>query len=147
MNSEQRLKYEVAVATTHARAHGMLRGRVCALCGAKGSTILIESRSFRQRRYSLDGHHEDYSKPFDMIYLCGQFTNNCHRKYHCMIRRLGKQEASAALKYLGESRVVGGKAAAGTSHHHRYEDWLARILKLSSLSALYIEGRVERLEA
>jgi len=42
----------------------IVRPDVCSQCGAKGERI--------------EGHHTDYSKPLDVIWLCF----SCHRKVH-----------------------------------------------------------------
>ncbi len=41
----------------------IIRPNRCSKCGEKGK---------------IEGHHPDYSKPLQVIWLCSQ----CHRKYH-----------------------------------------------------------------
>lgn len=43
--------------------HGTIRRGLCVCCG---------------RSENVDGHHEDYSKPLDVIWMC----RSCHMKHH-----------------------------------------------------------------
>lgn len=46
------------------RRGDVVKPNTCSKCGEKPSRI--------------EGHHEDYSKPFDVVWLCPP----CHRKLH-----------------------------------------------------------------
>ena len=38
---------------------------------------------------ALQGHHEDYSKPLDVIWLC----DPCHKRYHAAVKRQRERQA------------------------------------------------------
>ena len=44
----------------------------------KGKIKKSKQCSFCNRKVKIYGHHSDYSKPFDVIWLCG----SCHKKIH-----------------------------------------------------------------
>jgi hypothetical protein len=57
---------EVHYAIQRARKEGHLQSQPCIICGAKGHA-----------------HHPDYSKPFDVVFLCHVY----HMKFHRRLRR------------------------------------------------------------
>jgi hypothetical protein len=60
--------------------HGHLKRGPCQSCGFKGRT---------------DGHHKDYSKPLDVIWLC----DPCHRQVHAQMRH-PKEHGNSLLSKL-----------------------------------------------
>jgi hypothetical protein len=59
-----------AYAVTHGKVE---RQTACQRCGVEDSAELA-GRGYR----ILDAHHEDYSRPLDVVYLC----RSCHRRRH-----------------------------------------------------------------
>jgi len=53
-----------------AKKKGLLEKQPCEICGNK---------------YNIQAHHEDYRKPFDIIWLCGGI---CHARRHIVINRM-----------------------------------------------------------
>ena len=49
----------------------------------RGSCLFCET-------IKTDGHHYDYSKPFEVIWLC----QKCHKKLHAVLRLYGVEEKS-----------------------------------------------------
>lgn len=65
LNREKRRTH---VAVDHAIARGMLsKQTICSRCGEISQ---------------LDAHHEDYSKPFEIIWFC----RTCHKKHHAGVQ-------------------------------------------------------------
>lgn len=62
--------YRAHTAVGNALRDGRLKKEPCALCGA-------------QER--VQGHHKDYSKPLDVVWLCTQ----CHHRVHAAFPELG----------------------------------------------------------
>jgi len=57
------------IAVAKAKRKGLLKIQPCADCGVSPSKAKIQA------------HHEDYSKPLDVIWLCPM----CHRRRECQI--------------------------------------------------------------
>lgn len=59
------LKYKAITAVNNAISDGrLIKPKVCSLC-------LLEGRQ-------IEGHHNDYSEPLDVVWLCSA----CHKKMH-----------------------------------------------------------------
>lgn len=56
-------KVKVRRVVQNAKRRGLIKDRPCVICGSKEQ---------------IEHHHENYSKPFEFIYLCAP----CHRKLH-----------------------------------------------------------------
>jgi len=96
--------------------HGFLRGRCCALCGRRGKWIGVRVPLDGNviKKYCLAAHHNDYSRPFDVIYFCGAGSGRgCHRTFHGMITKHGIENATSMLPFLALAHIDGtGQAAA-----------------------------------
>ena len=66
--ARHRDRYLARAAVSHAKANGTLQPQPCEACG-----------STRE----IHAHHEDYSKPLDVVWLCGKH----HRARHREIKR------------------------------------------------------------
>ena len=66
-SEEQRFKDNVRVKAYHAIRSGLLIRKPCEICGEK----------------KVEGHHDDYNKPFEVRWLCGHH----HREHHMMERK------------------------------------------------------------
>lgn len=76
LTSEQRRKDTVrSIVSVYVKRGKLVRPDHCAWCNAKGK---------------IEAHHEDYSKPLEVIWLC----RPCHSRHH----RLEKHKEDAALK-------------------------------------------------
>lgn len=69
--------YQAHKTFTLAVKHGRLqRGTTCEQCGSDRH---------------INGHHDDYSKPLEVRWLCG----SCHTKHHWALRKASQQGAAA----------------------------------------------------
>lgn len=66
-SSEQAFKDNVRVKTYHAIRSGKLIRKPCEKCG----------------ELKVEGHHDDYTKPYDVRWLCGKH----HREHHILERK------------------------------------------------------------
>ena len=68
LNPEKCKQLRTQARLREATRKGKLKRGVCYFCGSTNN---------------IDGHHENYEKPFDVIWLC----RNCHAKLHRLKRR------------------------------------------------------------
>lgn len=76
--------------TVAAIAAGILTRQPCEMCGAA----------------EVQAHHDDYTKPLDVAWLCVR----CHHRHHNWLRRQEEQISGAAWKALRASRAALGWA-------------------------------------
>ena len=60
----------------------LIRAKYCEHCGEMG---LHRPCGGKFHRWSLSAHHDDYTSPLSVLWLC----NSCHRLRHSNLRRAG----------------------------------------------------------
>jgi hypothetical protein len=84
----------------------------------------------RRTNWSLHAHHDDYSRPLDVVWLCP----SCHRQHHVKSRAFCVDAVSCPK--CGEPAgslckgPAGGSVSAGNSHRERTNKARAVVVRI-----------------
>ena len=67
------IRYRAHNVVTKALYHGILVRQPCEVCGVSGLDI--------NGKMNIEAHHDDYSKPLDVRWLCPKHHKEWHRKH------------------------------------------------------------------
>ena len=118
MDEQRKIAYKI---TKKALQSGRLvRAEKCEHCGIKPTPI--ENGDTR-----IHGHHPDYSKPLDIVWLC----TNCHKQLHA---DMAKPKHSATSKAVIHYRKVEGKLRSQKLDMKPNLSSIARMFKIAKSS-------------